>query len=356
MSRSRSRYSLVLLSALALGAPALGAPALGQEGFNIDIGANQTFGVPANTYGAAALQPGAWNDVQTFASLQPLMDLTGASTTVTFTDLGTGVQDYESDNAATSGDDEALMDDFTDLGCSVGDATAYTISGLPDGDYEIYTYAWASDGSGFRTDITVTGSSDPLQSVGGVWAGSHVLGVTYAFHRVTVSGGSNVDIQAVTSSNCGSVNGFQLVALGVGGPIGSSYCGPANLNSSGQPALLTAFGSDAVAANSVRLDASQLATGQFGMFLNSMSQGFVIPPGSQGNLCLSGAIGRYKQDIMNSGAGGEFSLQLDLANTPTPGGPVAIQSGETWYFQAWYRDNNPGATSNFTDGVSITFQ
>ena len=349
MSGSRSRYSLVLLCAL-------GGPALGQEGFNIDLGGNQTFGTPASTYGAAALQPGAWNDVQTFASGQALTDLTGTITSVTFTDLGTGVQDYESDNTATSGDDEALMDDFTDLGCAVGDATAYTISGLPDGDYEIYTYAWASDGSGFRTDITVTGSSDPLQSVGGDWAGNHALGVTYAFHRVTVSGGSNVDIQAVTSSNCGSVNGFQLVAIDPGGPIGSSYCGPANLNSSGVPAILTAFGSDMVAANSVRLDAAQMAQNQFGYFINSMTQGFVLPPGSQGNLCLSGSIGRYNQDIKNSGAGGEFSLQLDLANTPAPGGPVAIQPGETWNFQAWFRDDNPGSTSNFTDGVSITFQ
>jgi len=58
MSRPRTRDSLVLLSALALGAPALG------QGFNIDIGANQTFGVPSNTYGAAALQPGEWNDVR----------------------------------------------------------------------------------------------------------------------------------------------------------------------------------------------------------------------------------------------------------------------------------------------------
>lgn len=350
MSRSRTRASLVLLSALALGAPALG------QGFNIDLGGNQTFGVPANTYGAAALQPGEWNDVQTFASFQTLIDLTGASTAVTFTDLGTGVQDYESDNAGTSGDDEALMDDFTDLGCAVGDATAYTISGLADGDYQVYTYAWASDGAGFRTDISVAGSSDPTQSVGGDWTGSHVLGVTYASHRVTVAGGSDVDIQAVTTSNCGSVNGFQLVPLGAGDPIGSSYCGPANLNSSGQAALLTAFGSDAVVNNSVRLDASQMATNQFGFFLNSTSPGFVLPPGSQGNLCLSGGIGRYNKDIMNSGAAGEFSLQLDLTDTPTPGGPVAIQPGETWYFQAWFRDNNPGPTSNFTDGVSIAFQ
>ncbi|MCP3916270.1 MAG: hypothetical protein GY711_12005 [bacterium] len=32
-----------------------------------------------------------------------------------------------------------------------------------------------------------------------------------------------------------------------------------------------------------------------------------------------------------------------------------FQPGETWNFQCWYRDNNPGPTSNFTDAVSVTF-
>lgn len=140
-----------------------------------------------------------------------------------------------------------------------------------------------------------------------------------------------------------------------GGPIGSNLCGPANLNSSGMPATLAAFGSESVATNNVRLDAAQLATNQFGFFINSMSTGFVIPPGSQGNLCLSGSIGRHNADIMDSGATGEFSLQLNLSAVPTPLGDVAIQPGETWYWQAWYRDNNPAPTSNFTDGVCITF-
>ena len=46
---------------------------------------------------------------------------------------------------------------------------------------------------------------------------------------------------------------------------------------------------------------------------------------------------------------------LDLANTPTPMGNVSVLAGQTWNFQAWYRDNNPGPTSNFTDAVSVTF-
>jgi hypothetical protein len=36
---------------------------------------------------------------------------------------------------------------------------------------------------------------------------------------------------------------------------------------------------------------------------------------------------------------------------------VAVNVGDTWNFQAWYRDSDGmgGATSNFTDGLSIDF-
>lgn len=142
----------------------------------------------------------------------------------------------------------------------------------------------------------------------------------------------------------------------IGGPIGTNICSPANLNSSGLSGVISAFGSVDVTENLVRLDAGQMAVDQFGIFVNSQTTGFVIPPGSQGNLCLSGQIGRHNQSILNSGPTGEFSLQLDLTNLPTPLGLVAIQPGETWYWQAWFRDLNPTSTSNFTDGIGITFQ
>ena len=83
------------------------------------------------------------------------------------------------------------------------------------------------------------------------------------------------------------------------------------------------------------------------------------PGGSQGTLCLGGAIGRYvgPGQIVNSGSTGEITLAIDLTQTPQPTGLVSVQPGETWNFQAWYRDAIGGsATSNFTDGLSITFQ
>ena len=66
--------------------------------------------------------------------------------------------------------------------------------------------------------------------------------------------------------------------------------------------------------------------------------------------------GRYNTSVFNASGTGEGSLVLDLTNTSTPTGFVAVQAGETWYFAAWFRDTNPNPTSNFTDGVCITFQ
>ena len=141
--------------------------------------------------------------------------------------------------------------------------------------------------------------------------------------------------------------------------IGLNYCA-ANTNSTGATGVMGATGSDFASDNLVTLQAADLPANSFGFFLTSQSQGFTSNPGgSQGNLCLSGAIGRYvgSGQIKNSGSGGEFELALDLTQTPTPTGLVGVNAGETWNYQAWYRDAVSGsATSNSTDGLSITFQ
>jgi len=139
--------------------------------------------------------------------------------------------------------------------------------------------------------------------------------------------------------------------------IGNNYCSPANLNSTGQSALIAAFGSTIASANLVTLSASQLPMNVFGHFLNSDVQGFTpFPPGSQGNLCLAGGIGRHVKQIANSGSLGELAIDLNLTALPRPGGTHSVVAGEIWNFQCWFRDNAGGPTSNFTDGIEIVFQ
>ena len=140
-------------------------------------------------------------------------------------------------------------------------------------------------------------------------------------------------------------------------PLGTSYCGPANLNSTGASASIGARGYPQVDANYVILEADGLPPGKAGLFLVSMTTAFVpFAGGSQGNLCLGGAIGRYTKSVWIAPPDGQVEAPIDLASIPTPGGTTAVLAGETWNWQAWFRDTNPGPTSNFTDGVSITFR
>ncbi|MEE8469257.1 MAG: hypothetical protein V3T22_12425, partial [Planctomycetota bacterium] len=150
---------------------------------------------------------------------------------------------------------------------------------------------------------------------------------------------------------------FLTIAVSSPGDIGTNYCGPANLNSTGQSALLSAFGSTRAFKNLVTLTARQLPQDVFGYFLNSDVQGFQpFPPGSQGNLCLGGDIGRHAKQVANTGAVGELVIDLDLEALPRPNGTHSVLAGETWNFQCWFRDKNPGPTSNFTDGIEIVFR
>jgi len=145
-----------------------------------------------------------------------------------------------------------------------------------------------------------------------------------------------------------------LILEGIGFDV--PYCS-AVANSMGAVAVLRAHGSPFVNANDLTLYASALPPSTFGYFLTSRTQGFVPNAGgSQGNLCLSGAIGRYvgAGQIQNSGAAGALVLALDLRSLPQPSGPVSALVGETWSFQAWYRDAVGGApTSNFSRGSAV---
>ena len=120
------------------------------------------------------------------------------------------------------------------------------------------------------------------------------------------------------------------------------------------------MGSSVVADNDVTATASNLPIDAFGFFITSTDQNFVANPGgSSGNLCVGGAIGRYvgPGQIMSSGNTGEISLGIDLTMIPSPTGFVVAAPGDNWNYQLWYRDTNAmGATSNFTQGFSVTYQ
>ena len=146
--------------------------------------------------------------------------------------------------------------------------------------------------------------------------------------------------------------------------IGTIYCN-SNPNSTGVNTSMSLLGSASAAANDLTMVAGNLPTGTFGFFLYSGTQGFAANPGgSQGNLCVGGAIGRFvgAGQIKNSGAGSDISLstaasEWDLGALPAPTGSVAAMAGDSANFQAWHRDSVAGtAVSNFSDGITVTWQ
>jgi hypothetical protein len=139
------------------------------------------------------------------------------------------------------------------------------------------------------------------------------------------------------------------------GSIGTNYCAAAN-NSTGMPAAISAVGSNSASNNSLVLTCDSMPSSQFSYFICGQASGFIAGPGgSQGNLCILGQLGRFRSQIQNTGTAGSVSITVDLTSIPvTP--VVAVQPGDTWFFQAWYRDNNPTPTSNFSDGIKIDFQ
>ena len=137
------------------------------------------------------------------------------------------------------------------------------------------------------------------------------------------------------------------------GPIGVSLCGPAVPNSTGESGELFAYGSPLAADGNLLLVATSISKNKPGIFLNSMATGSSYPPGSNGHLCLGGAIGRH--GLQQATVTGWTSARLDPFELPTPSGSAAVQPGETWYFQYWFRDQHPNWTSNLTDSIAVTF-
>ncbi|QDV09459.1 hypothetical protein Poly30_50170 [Planctomycetes bacterium Poly30] len=141
--------------------------------------------------------------------------------------------------------------------------------------------------------------------------------------------------------------------------LGTSYCGPAAVNSSGLAGTIRAVGSTIVADMDLTLRCEDLARLAFSFVIVSRTQGFAMNPGgSAGNLCLAGAVGRAVSGIIaNTGTAGELIVPVNLMSLPQPLGAVSVVPGDTWNFQAWFRDSVGGTvTSNFTNGVTVTFQ
>ena len=207
---------LHFLSALAF----LSATASAQS-FNLDVGPNlfSLAPTPSDLYSAAAGQSGHWDPVDPAILPLQLRDVNDALTNVyADSDVHSWYSHYPLPGLPE--DDNNLLTDSQSISWMPGTVATWTFTGLQDGDYTLYTYAYDVSGNGATTEISVPQLPGSEQVVGGYWTGGHVLGVTYAMHQVTVSGGTLLVTATSMNGQHGLVCGFQFVTAS----LFSSYC------------------------------------------------------------------------------------------------------------------------------------
>jgi len=206
---NRSLLSFASISVFALGASA--------QSFNIEWGTPDT--APPATY-AGVGQAGVWN---TFAAMQqvqrfPLVGLDGLPIAVDILNIGFDVVE-SSDNLATSGDDEALLDDcFTSFNDPIDGCLFFRF--LEPGEYRVIMYGIAPDDVSLLSRLRIDQNAEPPIIVGGSWSGAHQEGVTYMSQTATVGADGQLGVHSgLPSGNLRSVlNGMQVIQLPDGCP------------------------------------------------------------------------------------------------------------------------------------------
>lgn len=200
---------------------ALSAPICTQS-FNVNLSDGAS---PSSSYGAAGAA-GHWNTIAGVTAVEyPLTTRGGNTSNVTVRNLG-GTSIEVRDNAATSGDEAALLDTFLATFNQI--ETCLRFSNLQNGRYQVITYAWHGTNPGVDARVTCDESVDPAQIVGGSWPGTPQLEVVYAVHIATVVNHTLNVHSGLHGSSIAAMNGVQLrrltpadgyVGLGEGGPF-----------------------------------------------------------------------------------------------------------------------------------------
>ncbi len=344
-------YLLLLVSLLALTCPT--AVAQTPTGFNIALQDGSQIQVPPASYPAGSVQTGTWNRIVSTA-VTPLVDVNNNPTPVTIGSTSWSFGPYgHYDLPATFGDDALLLDSgflATDPGMTL------SLSGLAAGDYVLYSYftVWGFSAGSW---MDVQGVWIDFPSNGSGFGGEFVEGSTHLIHNINVQPGQtiNVNVGILLGEDPIRFHGFQIIPVDALHKV--HFC-DSQVNSTGSEANMIFGGSSSVQADDLQLGADNLPPNQFGYFLVSWDPGIgIIPPGSQGNLCVGGNIGRHNRagEVLFSGTNGSVLMDVSLTDIPQPTGPISIMPGEYWHWQYWYRDTNPSNTSNFSDAYRIGF-
>jgi hypothetical protein len=119
--------------------------------------------------------------------------------------------------------------------------------------------------------------------------------------------------------------------------------------------LIGHAGSTGVGAADLALTAVRGPAGQAGIFFYGPEQ--VAVPFGDGVRCVgAGAIGTFRLPVVTIDASGAVLHALDWNAPPVASGPGALQAGDEWMFQFWYRDPAAAASGfNLSDALEIVF-
>ena len=217
------------------------------------------------------------------------------------------------------------------------------------GDFDMYAAGMYYAGSTihvseFATNLAFSGTYEGNGRITALYG----AGFTSTWFGVVWSDFANGfgDIEAATF---GVFEGF--------GPfIGARYCSPAVANSTGVAGRIEAQGGGYAGGYPLHLVANQLPLNVFCYFLASPASASTTTPATSGVVCVGNPLSRFNSagQVGNTGGTGRVDLDVDTTAIPLPtGGTLALTSGTTFHFQAWYRD---GATNNLTDAVAVLFR
>jgi subtilisin family serine protease len=214
-------------------------------------------------------------------------------------------------------------------------------------------------------DLTVAMDWDPASD-----SLSGVAGYSYQWSNSSgTTPDASIDTTATSSNTALSASSsgwwFHVRAVDKAGNAGSAahsgpyflgeakvtnYCN-SNLNSTGMMAHLGTQGPVCLANDQFTLHTINVPLNQWGHYFFGVNKANVpFFGGSQGILCVGGPIIRFIKDVKNSGSAGTITLSPDMNDLPNG---ANFLPGSTWNFQLWYRDKNPGNTSNTSNAIEV---
>lgn len=328
------------------------------HGFNVDF--NTFFGpgagVPSSSY-AAAGHAGFWNSVNlSIPGALPLTADDGTSTKPAMLESLVGpFSNLLTENAATTGDDDRLLDDAAAKSLPI----RLRIGNLHPGRWGVHVYAFeplSSSQHVFVNAVTVHGGTKGTKSVGAPWSGAHQEGGSYAYDEVLVTAGAiEFTVESLSFFNA-SIGGFQLRYLGNDVVHYQAYCTPTTPSINGCIGTLTAGGTlSASSLGDYWIAASGIDGKRNGGFL--YGAGPKQPFTGSNPLCVTAPVQRL--GLLNSGGtqgqcDGSMGINLSswIASHPNAH-HLPLFAGQTLYCQAWYRDNGSPLNTMATNAIAV---